>query len=55
MCSYLMNNIFVLYRDADQVITEWHSMDLKISLTVRPFFLDHESEEANQVELPTSV
>jgi hypothetical protein len=34
---------------------EWHSTDLKISLTVRPAFLDHESEEANQVEQPTSA
>jgi hypothetical protein len=34
---------------------EWHSMDLKISITVRPAFLDHESEEANQVEQPTAV
>ena len=34
---------------------EWHSMDLKISLTVRPAFLDHTSDEENQVEEPTSV
>jgi hypothetical protein len=34
---------------------EWHSMDLQMSLTVRPAFLDRTADEENQVEQPTGV
>jgi hypothetical protein len=34
---------------------EWHSMDLKISLTIHPAFLDRPADEENQVEQPSAV
>lgn len=34
---------------------EWHSTDLKISLTVHPALLDRIADEENQVEQPSAV